>query len=160
MSSFVNTREAKNTFTCENTVPEVGLELHSIPCKHREAAKTWGIQASPKAFRPSTRRKVRTLSTPPSGALEDYWGTRCLEISAAESSKSIVPAATPTTRAEPSSVVEPCRSAPWSKRNSAHRNPFPMHRSTGGVRNRAATTPTTFPKNHLANAPDSMQLVA
>ena len=43
------------------------------------------------------------------GALEDYRGTRCLEISAAAFGRSIVPAATPTTRSKPSSVVKSCR---------------------------------------------------
>ncbi len=51
--------------TCGNTVPEVGLELHSSPCKHWEPAETCGVLASPKAVWPSTGRRVWTLSTPP-----------------------------------------------------------------------------------------------
>lgn len=41
--------------------------------------------------------------------VKNYRGSRCPEIWAAESNKSTVPAATPTTRSKPSSVVKSCR---------------------------------------------------
>ena len=48
----------KKPLTCGNTVPEVGLEPGSSPCKHWTPAETYGI-------RPGPRPKVWTLSTPP-----------------------------------------------------------------------------------------------
>jgi hypothetical protein len=53
----------KKPLTCENTVPEVGLELHSDPCKHWETAETCGIRSSPTDVRPVSTAKVWTLST-------------------------------------------------------------------------------------------------
>ena len=47
----------------EKHVPEVGLELHSSPCKHWKLQKTYAILANPADVRPSPRPKVWTLST-------------------------------------------------------------------------------------------------
>jgi hypothetical protein len=44
-------------------MPEVGLELHSNPCKHWEVPETCGIRAAPTNIRPSTKPRVWTLST-------------------------------------------------------------------------------------------------
>jgi hypothetical protein len=44
-------------------VPEVGLELHSNPCKHWSPAETCGIRASPADVRPSPEPSLWTLST-------------------------------------------------------------------------------------------------
>ena len=91
-------------------MPEVGLELHSRPCKHGEPAEK---MRNPSQFEGCLAqyetKSMDIVHTPFSGALEDYRGTRCLEISAAAFGKSIVPAATPTTRSKPSSVVKSCR---------------------------------------------------
>jgi hypothetical protein len=45
-------------------VPEVGLELHSRPCKHWEPAKTCRVRASPVVVRPDPTGRVCTLCTP------------------------------------------------------------------------------------------------
>ena len=45
-------------------VPEVGLELHSSPCKHWTPPETCGIRPSPARVRPSPTPKVCTLCTP------------------------------------------------------------------------------------------------
>jgi hypothetical protein len=58
-------KKDKKPLTCGNTVPEVGLELHSRPCEQWEVAKTRGIRASRRAIRRSPRRNVRTMSTLP-----------------------------------------------------------------------------------------------
>ncbi|MCB5292368.1 hypothetical protein BJQ90_01803 [Arthrobacter sp. SO3] len=55
----------KKPLTCGNTVPEVGLEPGSSPCKHWIPAETSAIRPSPAPVRPSPRPKVWTLSTPP-----------------------------------------------------------------------------------------------
>jgi hypothetical protein len=57
--------KAKTPLTCGNTVPEVGLEPHSRPCKHWELQKTSAIRASPADVRPNPKPKVCTLCTPP-----------------------------------------------------------------------------------------------
>lgn len=49
--------------TCGITVPEVGLELHSRPCKHWEPAKTSEIRAHLEAVRDSPGPGVWTKST-------------------------------------------------------------------------------------------------
>ena len=46
-------------------MPEVGLELHSSPCKHWELPETCGIRPDPTDVRPSPTPNVWTLSTPP-----------------------------------------------------------------------------------------------
>ena len=46
-------------------VPEVGLELHSTPCKHWEVAERCGIRADPIDLQPNPKPKVGTLSTLP-----------------------------------------------------------------------------------------------
>lgn len=56
----------KKPLTCGNTVPEVGLGLHSWSCKHWETAKTSGIRANPADLRHDPNPKVLTLSTPSS----------------------------------------------------------------------------------------------
>lgn len=45
-------------------MPEVGLELHSGPCKYWESAKRCGIRSSSRAVRPDTRPRLWTMSTP------------------------------------------------------------------------------------------------
>jgi hypothetical protein len=72
--------------------------------------KKYGIRSSSKTIRTNPRPKVWTVMyTPRSRGAMDYRGTKCPEIWAAESSKSMVPAATPTTRSKPSSVAKLCR---------------------------------------------------
>jgi hypothetical protein len=44
-------QKAGKLLTCENTVPEVGLELHSSPRKHWEPVETCGIRISSKTVR-------------------------------------------------------------------------------------------------------------
>ena len=44
-------------------VPEVGLELHSSPCKHWEVPETYRIRPSPADVRPSSKRNLLTVST-------------------------------------------------------------------------------------------------
>jgi hypothetical protein len=44
-------------------VPEVGLELHSSPCKHWAPAETYGIRPNPPDVRPIPKPNVWTLST-------------------------------------------------------------------------------------------------
>jgi len=90
-------------------VPEVGLELPSRPGKSGNPRKHAEFGAVRRLFGPVRGEMCGRCPHPIPGALEGYRGTRCLEISAAESSKSIVPAATPTTMSNPSSVVKPCR---------------------------------------------------
>jgi hypothetical protein len=63
MSSFVNTQRTDVVLTCGNTVPEVGLELHSSNCKYWERAKTCGNWASPVDISPKQTPKVLTMST-------------------------------------------------------------------------------------------------
>jgi hypothetical protein len=46
-------------------VPEVGLELHSSPCKRWEVAEKCGIRADPTEVRPGPKPNLWTLSTPP-----------------------------------------------------------------------------------------------
>ena len=55
--------KAKTPLTKGDTVPEVGLQLNSRPCKHWEPAETYRISLDPDPLRPSPRRKVWTLST-------------------------------------------------------------------------------------------------
>ncbi len=45
-------------------MPEVGLELHSGPCKPWELRETCGIRAPPASIRPGTKPKVWTMSAP------------------------------------------------------------------------------------------------
>ena len=45
-------------------MPEVGLELHSLPCKHWTPAETCGIRPDPAHVRPDPKPKVCTLYTP------------------------------------------------------------------------------------------------
>jgi hypothetical protein len=61
--------KAKTPLTRGNAVPEVGLELHSSPCKHWELTETCGIRASPAGIRPDPTPTVLTLSTPVSCAI-------------------------------------------------------------------------------------------
>jgi hypothetical protein len=56
--------KAKLPLTRENVVPEVGLELHSSPCKHWAPAETCGIRPSPAYVQPSPTAKVCILCTP------------------------------------------------------------------------------------------------
>ena len=56
--------EAYKPLNRENTVPEVGLEPHSSPCKHWARAETCGIRPSPESVRPNPKAKVCTLCTP------------------------------------------------------------------------------------------------
>jgi hypothetical protein len=44
-------------------VPKVGLELHSIPCKHWAPAETCGIRPDPTHIRPNPKPNLWTLST-------------------------------------------------------------------------------------------------
>ena len=84
-----------------NCIP--ALENTGNALKHAESG------AVRRLFGPVRDEKCGHCPHPLSGALEDYRGTRCLEISAAAFGRSIVPAATPTTRSKPSSVVKSCR---------------------------------------------------
>ena len=61
--------EANKPLNGENTVPEVGLELHSRPCQHWELPKTWGIRSSPRTVRPSQRRRGVDIVNTPSCAI-------------------------------------------------------------------------------------------
>ncbi|MEC5181266.1 hypothetical protein RCH07_002631 [Arthrobacter sp. CG_A4] len=62
---FVHTQGPETLLTCGNTVPEVGLEPGSSPCKAATPPQTSPIRPSPAPVRPSPRPKVWTLSTPP-----------------------------------------------------------------------------------------------
>ena len=108
-SSFVNSKKAKSLSPAETLCPRwdsnclLGLAITGLPRKHAESG---AVQVLYEAVRVEKRGHC---PHPLSRALEDYRGTRYLEISAAESSKSTVPSATPTTRSKPSSVVKACR---------------------------------------------------
>src|SRR6476659_2389763 len=52
-------------------VPEVGLELHSLPRKHWTPAETCGIRPDPAPVRPDPKPEVCTLYTPQIGQLRD-----------------------------------------------------------------------------------------
>ena len=56
-------KNTKKPLTCENTVPEVGLELHSSPCEHWVPSETYGIRPDPIDVRPDPKPKLWTLST-------------------------------------------------------------------------------------------------
>ena len=45
-------------------VPEVGLELHSLPRKHWELPETCGIRPDPTHIRPDAKPKMCTMYTP------------------------------------------------------------------------------------------------
>jgi hypothetical protein len=55
--------KAKSPLTREYVVPEVGLELHSLPRKHWAPPETCGIRPVPTHIRPDPKPKVWTLST-------------------------------------------------------------------------------------------------
>lgn len=57
----------KKHLTCENTVPEVGLELHSSPYQHWAPPETCGIRRDSTPVRPSPAAKVCTMCTPQNG---------------------------------------------------------------------------------------------
>ena len=58
-------QKQKTPLTLEN-VPEVGLELHSNPCKHWNPQETCGVWPDPSPVRPNPKPDMLTLSTPPS----------------------------------------------------------------------------------------------
>ena len=62
--------KAKTPLTRGNAVPEVGLELHSLPRKHWAPPEKCGIRPGPNHIRRSPKPKVCTLYTPPN------WPTR------------------------------------------------------------------------------------
>jgi hypothetical protein len=61
----VHTKKHKKPLNRGNTVPEVGLELHSLPRKHRAPPETGGIRASLAEVRPGPKPEVWTMYTPP-----------------------------------------------------------------------------------------------
>ncbi len=62
-SRFVHTQTSKRPLTCGNTVPEVGIEPDSGPCKHWAPAETCRIPPSPPPVQPDPKPSVCTLCT-------------------------------------------------------------------------------------------------